>query len=171
MDKKKGRPKERPELENINLGLNPLIDEEGYEFKFKVKRGSYDVTNKFDLPDKKEYFRESTPFTKVYEVAGFKDTTKELPVRAKELLLYIIMYVESGQDIIWINRKEYMADNGIKSVNTFKTAIEELANKRYVCPHIKIKDLLWINPKYLFKGDRIAKYPNNVEIIEDKKKK
>lgn len=165
MQKERGRPKVKPDIDESKLGLNPLIDEEGHKLIIPVNKGSYEVErNKFGDPDKKEFLYESTPFTKVYEVAGFKDMTKELPVRAKELLLYIIMYVESGHEWVWINRKSYMADNGIKSVNTFKTAVEELAKRRYICPHVKIKDLLWINPKHLFKGDRIAKYPKNIRV-------
>ena len=171
MEKKRGRPVIKPEIDESKLGLNPMIDEEGFEFTFPVGKGAYDTTNKFDLPDKKEYLYEKTAFTKVYEVGGIKEMTAGLPVRAKELLLHIIMYIESGKDWIWINRKKYMADNGIKSINTFKSAYEELSCKRYICPHVKIKDLFWVNPKNLFKGNRIEKFPNNAKPIEENKKK
>lgn len=171
MDKKRGRPVVKPEIDEDKLGLNPMIDEEGYEFTFPVGKGAYDVTNKFELPDKKEYMYEKTPFTKVYEVAGLKDMTSGLPVRAKEMLLHIVLHIESSKDWIWINRKKYMEDNGIKSVNTYKTAYEQLSCKRYICPHVKIKDLFWVNPKNVFKGNRIAKYPNSVREVDDKKPK
>jgi len=170
MQNNRGRPKIKPEIDEDKLGLNPLVEEAGTDFVIPVRKTIRDVTNKFGDLDLSEFQREATPFTKVFETAGFRARMVGLPIRAKEMMLHIIHSLESGQEYIWINRQLYMSENGIKSVNTYKSAIEALSLRRYVCPHIKIKDLLWINPKHFFKGDRISKYPKNIKIIETIKK-
>jgi len=161
-----GRLKIRPEIDESKLGLNPLIGDEDYKLRIPARKKSRNVINKFKEPDVKEIYIEATPFTKVFDVTGGKDNMMNLPIRSKELLLYVMYYIDVGCEYIWINRQEYMKNNGIKSVNTFKKAIEDLSIRRYVCPHIKIKDLLWINPYYFFKGDRLGKYPNNIEVLK-----
>lgn len=164
-----GRKKIRPEIDESKMGLNPFVG--GYEIKLEipVRKLERKVTNKFDNPDVQEFYLEVAPYTKLYEVAGGKEKMAKLPLRSKEMLLYILHYLESGQEYIWINRSEYMKMNGIKSVNTFKTAVEELSLRSYVCPHVKIKDLLWINPGLFFRGNRVDKYPNNLKIVKSKK--
>lgn len=153
-----GRVKKRPDLENA--GINPFTS----DLIIKVNKKHYNVMNKFDNPDKLEFTLEATPYCKVFEIAGCKQKMIDLPIRAKELLLYLIHSIDGAMDIIWIPRTGYMESNSIRSVNTFKEAVKALADQLYIYPHASLKDVYWINPNYFFKGDRIRKYPNNVRI-------
>jgi hypothetical protein len=154
-----GRIKKSPDLENADLGINPF----SVHLKIKVNRKVYKVI-KNGLPDTDDVTLESNPFTKVFEVAGYKANMQTLTIRGKELLLYLIHSIDGKSDVIWIDRAKYMKINNIKSVNTFKDAIADAAKHGYIQAHTdsrRFKDVYWINPHYMFKGDRVRKYPHN----------
>lgn len=152
------RIKKRPDLHSV--GNNPFNEGLIVEVNKKV----YDVINKFGNGDAIVYSMESTPYTKVFEVAGAKKRVMELPVRSKELLLYFMHSIDSGMDVLWIDRVGYMKAYGIKSVNTFKDAVRALSDSLFIYPHASIKDVYWINPHYFFKGNRVTKYKEKVRF-------
>lgn len=160
-----GRRKIKPEVVPDEMGVNPFVSGYSEKLSIPVRKLERKVLNKFDEPDISEFFMEATRFTKLYEVAGGKAKMMQLPLRAKEMFLYILFYLESGNEFIWINRYEYMKQNNIRSVNTYKAAILELSYKGFICPHVKLKDVLWINPHHFFKGSRIDKYPAALKVI------
>jgi hypothetical protein len=157
----------KPDLSIEKIGINPFT--EGLEIAITKK--SVKVINKFEQLDKREYDLESTPYTKVFEVAQHKKQIIDLPIRCKELYLWLIHSIGKAQDIIWIDKSDYMRKMGIKSVNTYKDAIKVLSDNAYIYPHSSIKNTYWINPHFFFKGSRINKYPRNVVVkstIEEK---
>jgi hypothetical protein len=153
------RLKKKPDLSPESIGPNPLAE----TLEIQVTRKYHKVLNKYDEKDEVEYSLDKTPFTKVYEVKQGKVNMIDLPLRSKELYLYVLYSLESGQDIIWIDRMVYMDRMKIRSVNTFKEAVWGLSLPKYIYPHAKLKDVYWINPHYFFKGNRINKYPNNIK--------
>lgn len=152
------RIKKKPDLTNV--GINPFAE----SLEILVNKKFQKVINKFGELDEKEYELEATPYTKVYEVASHKKQVVDLPIRCKELYLWLIHSVKPAQDIIWIDRTAYMKQNGIKSPNTFKDAVKGLYEALYIYPHPEFRDTFWINPHFFFKGSRIMKYKNNVVI-------
>lgn len=148
------------ELTKENMGVNPFID----GLTIFVTKSTHKVLNKFDSKDVKERDLESTPYTKVFEVNGDRKQMAELPIRSKELYLWMIHTIKSSQDLVWIDKKAYMKLMGISSVNTYKVAVNGLSDGLYIYPHYKIKDVFWINPHFFFKGSRINKYPKNIVV-------
>ena len=55
----------------------------------------------------------------------------------------------------------YMNENEISSINTYKTAVQELCKYLFIYPHAKTiyKDYYWINPSLMFSGNRIDLNP------------
>lgn len=156
MDKKKAGVVED------DMGINPFTKNlEIYATKRAAK-----LLNKFGDEDIKETELEATPYTKVFEVEGAKGQLYDLPVRSKELYLYLIHAIKSAHDYLVINKEEYMKKMGITSVNTYKSALRGLSDAGYVTKHTSIKDVLWINPHYFFKGSRLNKYPRSIVIRE-----
>lgn len=150
----------------LEVGVSPF--ESG--LVIPINKSYSEVRNKFGDVDVKESDMEATKFTKVYDVSSNRDKIVGLPIRCKELWLYIIHSLEIGQDYIWIDRRAYMDNMGIKSINTFKLAINKMCesvNGQYLQKHSTIKDVYWINPVYIFKGSRINKYPNRLKIMND----
>ena len=65
--------------------------------------------------------------------------------------------------------QRFMEENHIKSVNTYKTGLEELIRYNLLCPTSEAKKgYYWINPRLFFCGNRPNKYPNNIEIYSTK---
>ncbi len=89
---------------------------------------------------------------------------------ALELFFWIVFRIKAGHDWVFINRKTYMDEKGIKSVNTCKGAIKDLIIHGLIRPSVKLKHYYFINPKFFFCGSRVNKYPNNVIEYEVKKK-
>lgn len=160
------RVKRKPDLIN-GIGINPFT--EGLEIP--VTKKIQEVKNKFGELDEKEYELEATKYTKIFEVRGSKAHVMDLPIRCKELYLWLIHSIQGGQDIIWIDKQEYMRSNGIKSINTFKEAIKGLYDNLYIYPHASLRDTYWINPHFFFKGSRILKYPDKVRVVKEQKVK
>lgn len=155
------RTKKKPNFDEI--GNNPFAQ----NLVIKINRKRHRVLNKFEQVDKMEVNLDAGRGCKVFEIAGYKALMMTLPIRAKELYLYLIHSLDDAQDYIWIDRVSYMKAHGIKSVNTFKDAVKALEERDYILQHhykTIFKDVYWINPRFLFKGSRPNKYPKNWDI-------
>lgn len=103
---------------------------------------------------------DSAAFTKVYVSKENRLILNKVSPRGKEMILWIIQSLTAGEDSIRIGRKRYMEENEIKSINTYKEAINELVRYGFIVNTIN-KDTYWINPVFMFRGDRLKKYPDN----------
>lgn len=154
----------KPDFANEKMGNNPF--ESGLEIY--VNKKFKKVTNKYDEPDQQEFDYEATPYTKVFDVPGDKESMIELPIRSKELYLYIIHSLTPAQDYLWIDKSVYMKRMKIKALNTYKQAVFGLCDASYIAKHTRLANVFWINPYYFFKGSRINKYPTKV-CVKSKK--
>lgn len=152
-----------PEYDDAKLGVNPLSI--GLVIPVTKRHKSVEKNNGQIVPE--EHIIESTKFTKVFEFVDDKYDSIVMPIRCKEMLLYIIMSMESAKDFIWIDKVSYMENMGIKSPHTWRKTVKWLSFKNYIAKHATIKDFWWINPKFIFKGNRIMKYPNQHKIKYD----
>lgn len=164
------RIKKKLVLDSSMLGVNPFTK----SLSIPVNRLYKKVVNKFGNPDFEVRDLEATKYTRVFEVRGYKDKMVALPIRSKEMLLWLIHNIDVAVDFIRIDRVDYMKKHKIKSLNTFKDAAKELSGEdKYIMPcegkPSEVKDVYWINPYYFFKGNRALKYPMNVEIKDTSK--
>ena len=143
-----------PFVKTLVIPVYTLVFEQ--QFK-KDKDGDF-------LPVKKKVDYNS--IAKLYNSSSNRLHINQLPISSKELLLWIIFELEAGKDYIWINKKRYMEEVKIKSINTYKSAIAGLLHEdfRLLKPTI-IEDVYHINPEFFFCGDRVGKYPNNIKEI------
>lgn len=153
------RGKKMPDYDDDKLGTNPLVGNLSIPVNKKYKE-----VLRNGVPLEEEHTMEATKFTKIYEFTDDKYHSVIMPIRCKEMLLYIIMSMEQGKDFIWIDKASYMENMGIKSPHTWRKAVAWLSLKNYISKHAAIKDFWWINPRFIFKGNRIAKYPNNIGV-------
>lgn len=161
------RIKKKPVLDSSMLGVNPFTK----KLSIPVNRMYKKVMNKFGNSDLEVKDWEATKYTRVFEVRGYKDKMVALPIRSKEMLLWLIHNIDVAVDFIRIDRVDYMKKHKIKSLNTFKDAAKELSGEdKYIMPcegkPSEVKDVFWINPHYFFKGSRALKYPELVEVKE-----
>lgn len=154
------REKKKPDFDKIQMGINPFIS----GLAIAITKKKTEVINKFGDLDVIEHDLEATVYTKVFMVEAARKQMAELPIRSKELYLFLIHSVGSATDYLWIDSDEYMEQMGIKAKNTYKAAINGLCEGLYIQPHHKLKDVYWINPHFFFKGSRILKYKNNLQF-------
>lgn len=152
--------RKKPDFKNEKMGDNPFVNGLEIYTNKKFKK----VTNKYDERDEQEFEYEATPYTKVFDVPNDKKNIIDLPIRCKELYLYLIHSLTAAEDYLWIDKKVYMAHMGIKSLNTYKDAVNGLCESSYIAKHTRLANVFWINPYYFFKGSRINKYPKKVVV-------
>lgn len=152
----------KPDFENIKIGINPFTE----NLTIAITKKKSEIINKFGYQDIIEKDLEATVYTKVFMVEAAKKQMSSLPIRSKELYLFLIHSIQSGTDYIWIDRAAYMKQMEIKSLNTYKAAVDGLCENVYIQKHNKLKEVYWINPHFFFKGSRILKYKHNLLFKE-----
>jgi hypothetical protein len=71
-----------------------------------------------------------------------------------------------GRDWVQVNKEYFMSKYGVKSVNSFKDALKEL--QRYlVIVSTHYDTVYWVNPSFMFNGDRVKKYPDNLQVVSE----
>ncbi len=153
-----------PKIDEADFQNNPLT---GSDFKILIHRRQ--DKNKLELIDgiyvPVEIELERDEYCKIYTKSENRKIVAQLSPSAKSLFLWIVYELENGKDYLWLNKRRYMEENSVSSINTYKKAIAELARLTFVCASI-VKDVYWINPKLMFSGSRINKYPKNIEVYK-----
>lgn len=155
----------KPKIDESKMVLNPFARSLKIPVNELVSGKYWEKTDSDGVPvvapAEMEY--EAGNYCKVFIDAARRDMVAMLSARAKDLLLWFIYETETGKDWVWINKGKYMKDNGVKSINTYKSAIKELMSGGYISPTI-YQNTFWINPYVFFNGSRLKKYPNNLII-------
>lgn len=160
----------KPKVDESKFIANPLA---GADFKIIINKI---IDNKAFVNDgenwlPKEITLEKENITKLYTKAENRLIVAKLSPKALRLYIWLAYELECGKDYLWINKKRYMEENDISSINTYKDAVTELSRYLLIYPTLEAKnDYYWINPRLFFCGNRIEKYPNNVEVYTPGKK-
>jgi hypothetical protein len=149
-------------------GDNPFLNKLEINSLLITKNG-YDKEE--ESADRLSYKVEYDDYTKVFRGNGSVMNMYELNNRGRELLLYIIMHIGENDDWISINVENYMVKHKIKSINTYKDAVKNLVAKGYILRTHDYRNVFWVNPHYIFNGNRIKTFPKNVTIKREVKDK
>lgn len=84
---------------------------------------------------------------------------------AKDMFMYIAVHLPVGKDYMELREERYCTDLQV-SRQTFFTARQQLVN-RLIIPRTTRKHTYWVNPTYVFKGDRIAAFPGAVLLLNE----
>lgn len=152
----------KPSISNTLMGINPFAN----NLKIEVNKVTFEKQFSRDkdgvwLPVEKEL--EIDKSCRIYINREKRLLALRHSARAKDLLMWIIYETEVSCEWIWINKKRYMAEVGVSSVNTYKGALIELIKSGYILSSV-VKDTFWINPALFFNGSRVAAFPNNVKV-------
>lgn len=166
-----GRKKIKPDFTPDSLGQNPFTyspefivkvreveAEQEFVHRDSIKEG---VLTKAPVKFKSPYVVEQQIYTKIYRSKDLRKIEMGCSPRAVHLLRFIEYTINPGDDFIWINKDMYMSESDCTR-NTYQGAIDELMRYGliYMTPYT---DVYWINPQFLFCGNRIKKYPNNLK--------
>jgi hypothetical protein len=89
----------------------------------------------------------------------------ELGSSAKDMFMHIVTHIGYETDVIELREIDYCSDRGI-SRPTFFRAKQELI-EWLILPRSARKNTYWVNPSYIFRGNRLKKYPDNIKIPEN----
>jgi hypothetical protein len=155
-----GNKYNKPDIDLKKIGTNPFL----FNLKIDVNKIPVNGAWKRDkegimLPMELEL--ERAPFCKVFSDSKRRLEMVKLSPRAKDLLLWVIYEVDVNKDWFWLNRVRYMEESKVSSYNTYKSALDELLGANYLSPMYK-QGYYWINPHFLFNGNRPTIFPKNV---------
>lgn len=110
---------------------------------------------------------EKDPFTKLYNDKPFLNVFKQTSDTASKVFLYIAYNLKRDTDVIELNAESVMEFVGIKSTTTYYKYIQELIDNAVITR--KSNSEYWVNPLFLFNGNRIDYYkehcPECLDII------
>ena len=114
---------------------------------------------------------ESDRFAKIFCSTDRRKHLALLSPRAHHLYGWIVQKIESGNDLVCIDRHSYMSESSIKRQETYLAAISDLIEFSVIAKSGLSIDTYWVNPFFFFKGNRIKKYVNYIKKGDVKKKK
>ena len=158
--------KDKPEINEEDLGKNPFLNSLHVDVNSIKSDSKYQVYNKamgedaiFELAN---FEFEATPYCKVYADSSRRLDMVALSPRSKDLLMWVMYEAKKNKDWLWVNKKRYMEESKVGSINTYKAALNELIKCGFITKTV-IMDTFWLNPHYFFNGNRITKFPDNVK--------
>lgn len=112
----------------------------------------------------KSYPIDADAHTSIYH-DGLMTWFTTLSTSAKDMFMYIVIHLAYDSDVIELREDKYCESLGISRATFFK-AKQELSD-RLIVPRAARKNTYWVNPAYVFRGNRLKKYPEKVEIAEN----
>lgn len=86
-----------------------------------------------------------------------------LSYRALQLFNWIALVIEKDKDYVQLNESLFCKRANLKDKRTYQTAIKELIKYQLIIS-THYDTVFWVNPEYLYNGDRLKKYRANTSI-------
>ena len=168
-----GRKKIKPDYTKDMLGINPFV---AGNFsirvtKLKTKRKIADVTDMLEHPDSIiediseqtiSHIIEYDTYCKVFNQAALRLHIGSLSMKAKALFLWVMYEINPSEDTIFIDYERYTKEFNVV-YNTFTASLEELIDSG-ILSLPKVNKVYWVNPLFIFCGNRIKKYPDKLKF-------
>lgn len=144
---------------------NPFLTDIQVHEKIKVlvKENNYALTvndgSTMNLTSNIDFEADSK--TNLYTDSKRKGVLTKLSPRASKIFIFVLLNLEKNQDYINFTAKQVGNFTGY-SENTFYKYLDELFVQEIL--RRRHRDCYWINPRVLFKGDRLAYF----KTVEDK---
>ena len=145
-------------IDSENIGVNPFVE------SLRIKAVHVVTINKMTGDTVVDYLIDEDISVKMFRCANAHQTIANLSNKAQRLLFYIIYSIHTNCDYILLNKSYYKKINKIKSNTTITTAIGELVRTGIIAKSC-IRDVYFINPRFLFNGNRIKNYQSNVDMV------
>lgn len=150
----------KPEFTVEKLGKNPFLINLVIPVRKEVVPNKWMKDDGIIVP--LEIEMEIDEYCKIYIDAKRRKDINKLSARAKDLFVWILYTIETNKDHLWLNKKRYMDECNVKSINTYKDALNEMIAGGMLSKTI-VTDVMWINPDYFFKGSRVNEFPKNIK--------
>lgn len=154
-------------IDESTLSVNPFT----YSLRIKVSRGTSLGKYKFSSGEDRimvndVFYYDRQGSTKLYHSRDNEAVISMLSPTSLRLFYFIANRMVKGRDWVQVNKEYFMSKYGVKSVNSFKDALKEL--QRYlVIVSTHYDTVYWVNPSFMFNGDRVKKYPDNLQVVSE----
>lgn len=164
-------------VKNEEIDLTSLLVSP-FRYSLKIKVSKMVEGGKFIFGDDGVGVPSVVYFDRANKVSYFQskdneDTLSLLSGASLKLFIHIMNQIERGNDWVRINKAVFCNKYGIKSGTTYNAAINELLRYQIICGS-HYKTIYWVNPSFLFNGNRVDKYSDCLEVVSEfssKKKK
>lgn len=146
------------------VGLNPFIVNKPIEVvalpkQFAVK-ASADLTTARQKLKETHFLHDAQNKVSIFRYGKkeiFNVMFGMMSSRARDLFIYIMYAINKDEDYILLSASKVKSDIGM-SGRTLTDAIRELRECNIIC--FKARSIYWVNPMYIFNGNRIDYYEN-----------
>lgn len=107
------------------------------------------------------YIKDREDYAKLFTTPAYRLHVSCLDDHSKSLFLWIMFKLDYQVDFIEITYEKFKVENKTNSAYYGK-ALKQLVEYGILTP-TTYKAIYWINPFVFFKGDRLKKYPDNIE--------
>lgn len=154
----------KPFFEETELGISPFLNK---EFKINVRRGiDLRTFKKVDMQEKpNEYVYDAGLISKIFIDSEYRLISSGLKSYSQRLLIWILYELDNGKDWLWINKVRYMEENHLKDMRVYRNAIKDLVKYSFLAVST-ITDVYWINPHMFFRGSRVEKYKDKLNVVK-----
>jgi len=145
--------------------LNPFVNKDfTIEISILTDEKTLHNVNGIFVPKQYKFERQLT--TKVYRSADIRNDLMKLKANAQRMWIWIQQTIEPAKAEFELNKITYKKANPKNSsTNTIKQALEELKEKKFIAFSDR-KDIYFVNPVYLFSGNRTKAHPEHTEIYK-----
>lgn len=159
--------KKKPKIVQQDMGKNPFIVNQFIKARTFGKDKHYTIqtdegVNLITGSLKTEMVLEEQSYTKIYHDVDFRDIMLRLKEKGLKLLIYIMYQINSNEDYIWINNTHFQQQTGYTKPE-YKEAVTELIRYSIITTTI-YQEVYFINPMIFFSGNRLKKYPDNIQL-------
>lgn len=154
--------------------MNPFVNQELFHLKVVkiIENNEFNYTNEGSITEFKEtrtktYYAEGQENTSVYNISYVDNVLfKSIGAAGRDILLYIIYHLK--KDIDFINLSYSRISTAISiSHTTIRKGLQDLSDNAIIAK--KSQSEYWINPYFIFKGDRkryySINYPESIDIV------
>ncbi len=155
--------RKNPKIDTSELVLNPFSQELYIEASMRLDT-MVTVKDEYGNDIPATSLIEKALTTKIYKTAATREQAMNLTVTGLKMFVLIQYELQTNCDWIEITPEWYVKVAGKGgSRNNHKRGIDELTRYGYITP-TKYKHVYWVNPRLIYAGNRIEKYPKNVVI-------
>lgn len=148
---------------STNPIMNPFLTNNEFHLKaIQIYQKKYQGAGYYMEETTTKYIVEEQAKVSMYKIGNNKEFStflfKALNQAGRNLYVYIFANIGENRDTIRLNTESVMDVMGI-SRNTHRSALESLKDNGMIT--LYKKDEYWVNPFFIFRGDRIDYYNKN----------
>jgi len=146
-----------PQKEKIVAIVNPFCRDDSFPLSSLLVRKIDGGVGYMDLPRSVKVYRQTNLRFLLFGILGNNGRT---------MFLYILCHLQTDRDWINLNNKKVCVDLGVcRSV--VNRGIAELIKGRFIEKKKNRKGIFWVNPYYMFMGNRKRYYDEQEEGLID----